>query len=146
MPATRRFGSLELVLLLVVVAVAGGARVWYLCACANNASSDGPIQVQGPSPTLANLPAGTELNGHAQPTELDALVHNLKEHKWFGSIAPLATAEEQTAHIAPGYPWLVYGVQLLPVDLGPLDRTMRWLQCGLGTLTAAFYFLFVFWA
>ena len=34
------------------------------------------------------------------------------------------------------------GLELFPIDLSPVDRVVRWIQCGLGTLTAAFYFLF----
>jgi 4-amino-4-deoxy-L-arabinose transferase-like glycosyltransferase len=131
-------------LLLLVTAVAAGARVWYLSACADNGQNEGPVQVQDGSPVLTQLPPGELPYGRARPTELDALVYNLKEHQWFGSPAPLASMEERTAHVSPGYPWLLYWLQLSPVDLSPVERTMRWLQCGLGTLTAIFYFLFAY--
>lgn len=141
MAEPRRFGIADVLLLLLIVAVAGGARAWYLWVCADAGSLDAPLRVQDPRPGLA-LPAGAELRGKINPTELDALVHNLKEHSWYGSLAPFAGAEEQTAHTAPGYPWLLSLLERSPLDLGPVDRTVRWVQCGLGALTAGLYFLF----
>jgi hypothetical protein len=140
MPPTR-LGNANLLLLLLVLVVAGAARAWYLCACAENAQNSGPIQVQTGSATLNHAAAG-EKRQMQPPTDLDALVSNLSENQWYGNLAPLAAGEEKTAHAAPGYPWLLYWIERLPLSIGPLDRTMRWLQCGLGTLTAAFYFLF----
>ena len=142
MAYTRRFGGQEVLLLLGVLAVAAGARAWYVAGCADNAQTAGPLLVQDPSPELAGLPAGTDMHGRTPPTEQDALVANLKEHQWFGSLAPLAGREERTAHVAPGYPWLLSLLERSPVDLGPPDRAVRWIQVGLGTLTAAFYFVF----
>jgi hypothetical protein len=146
MSELRRFDGGDLILFLVVLAVAAGARIWYLMACADNAHNSGPLQVQDASPLLAELPAGTELHGRDKPTEQDALIHNLKEHHWFGSLAPLASAEEKTAHVSPGYPWLLAWLEQAPLDLSPMDRTVRWIQCGLGALTAGLYFLFAFQA
>jgi 4-amino-4-deoxy-L-arabinose transferase-like glycosyltransferase len=140
MPEPRRFEIQDLLLLLVVVAVAVAARVWYLSVIADNARSDGPIHVQDPPAVLKGLPPDTELHGRRNPSEQDALLHNLTEHRWFGCLAPFAGAEEKTAHVAPGYPWLLSWLEA--IDLGPKDRTVRWLQCALGTLTAACYFLF----
>jgi 4-amino-4-deoxy-L-arabinose transferase-like glycosyltransferase len=68
-------------------------------------------------------------------------VSNLREHRWFGSLAPFAPSEERTAHVAPGYPWLLAEASRF-VDEGALDKTVRWVQCGLGALTAGLYFLF----
>lgn len=136
----RRFGFTDLVLLLAVLAMAAGARGWYLLQCADGGNRTGPFQVQDAQPVLVGLPAGTTLRGQSPPTELDALVHNLKEHSWYGSLAPFAAAEEQTAHVAPGYPWLLALAERARLD--PVDRGVRWAQCGLGTLTAALYFLF----
>ena len=93
MAETRRFGRGDLVLFLVVLLAAAGARAWYLSVCASNGASEGPLLVQDPSPVLTGLPPATTMHGHSPPTELDALVHNLKEHHWFGSLAPLANAE-----------------------------------------------------
>src|SRR5947207_3180045 len=106
MSDTGRFGGRELVLMIVVLAAAAGARGWYLFDLADGGRADGPFQVQDASPTPA-YPADTTLHGRASPRELDALLHNLKEHQWFGALAPLAAQEERTAHVAPGYPWLL---------------------------------------
>lgn len=136
----RRFGWSDLLLGLLVVAVAGGARAGYLIACADSGRSAGPLRVSDAPPVL-DLPGGTEMRGHEHPDELDALVHNVAEHRWFGSLAPFAPAEEQTAHVAPGYPWLLSMLSHW-VDAGSLDRTVRWAQCALGALTAGLCFLF----
>src|SRR5262249_45191752 len=66
----------------------------------------------------------------------------LKEQRRFACQAPLAPGEETTAHRAPGYALLLAGLELLSLDPTRRDQTVRWLQCGLGTLTAVFYFFF----
>lgn len=138
MTDARRLRLADLLPLLLVVAAAAGARVGYLITYADDGNSAGPMLVQDASPELA-LPPGAD---GRRPTELDVLVQNIKEHRWFGSLAPFAVREEQTAHVAPGYPWLLGELQrLLPVDWGHPDRFIRWLQCLLGTLTAAVYYL-----
>jgi 4-amino-4-deoxy-L-arabinose transferase-like glycosyltransferase len=136
----RRFTAVDLALFLAVLAAAAGARAAYLGLAAANGTAAGPIQVQDAPPVLTGLPPGTSLRGHEAPTELDALAHNLHEHRWFGSLAPLAAREEQTAHVAPGYPWLLSRADRWLGDQA--DRGVRWAQCGLGTLTAVLYFLF----
>src|SRR5712692_6000278 len=103
MSIMRRFGSAELMLLLIVLIAAAASRIWYLSVCADNAQNDGPLQVQDAQPLLRDQPAGTELRGHTPPTELDGLVHNLKEQHRFAGQAPLGKGEETTAHTAPGY-------------------------------------------
>ena len=133
-----RFRFPELILLLMVVAVAGGARAWYVMAATNNGSEPAPFQVQGPGPQ-PDYEAGTRLRGQLNPSELDALVDNIQKHKWFGSLAPLSDKEEKTAHVAPGYPWLV---ALVARWMDNPDQIVRWGQCGLGALTAACYFFF----
>ena len=142
MPAQRRLGFSDALLFLVIVATAGGARTWYLIVCANSGMSAGPLRVQDADPVLISLPADSEMHGRALPTEQDALIHNLKEHQWFGILAPFGTVEERTAHVAPGYPWLLAWLERSPIQFGPPDWTVRWIQCGLGALTAAFYFFF----
>src|SRR5262245_43353100 len=103
-----RFDFVDLVLLLLTLAVAAGARVAYVAGQADKGRGDGPLLVQEPSPRLTGLPPRTEMRGKAEPTELDALIHNLsRENRWFGSLAPLARSEEKTAHTSPGYPWLL---------------------------------------
>src|SRR5207237_6535711 len=52
-----------------------------------------------------------------------------------------ATVEERTAHTSPGYPWLLAWLShWVPAD--DLEPLVRWIQCGLGILTAGLYFLF----
>src|SRR6476659_5661456 len=121
----RRFVFADVVLLLLVLLTAAGTRAGYLWSCANRGQNAGPLQVQDGSPLLTSLPSGTEMNGHAPPSEVDALASNLKEHNWFGSLAPLAREEERTAHTAPGYPYLVSLIARLPVDR---EFAVRWLQ------------------
>ena len=89
MSDSGRFRGKQLVLLVIVLALAVLTRGWYLWQLADSGQSDGPFAVQDPPPTLA-LPAGTTMNGHSPPNELDALVHNLNEHQWYGGLAPLA--------------------------------------------------------
>ncbi len=123
--AFRRLGIYEGFWLLVVVVLAMAARVWYLNDWADGGRSSGPLQVQGTPP----------------PADLKAILANLTENRQFASRAPLASTEEQTAHVSPGYPWLMAWIDRMPASLGTLDRTMRWLQCLLGTLTALIYAL-----
>lgn len=136
----RPFGLVDFLLLVLVLATAAGARVWYLMAVADGGLTSGPIVVQDPPPVLP-LPSGTEMRGKAQPTELDALVHNLKEHSWYGSLAPLAVVEEKTAHTSPGYPWML-GMLSRWMPAEDVDPAVRWIQCAAGVLTAGLYFLF----
>src|SRR5208282_6807821 len=117
----RRFGPGELVLLLAVLAAAGGARAYYLRQAAGNGTSAGPVIVQG------------------EAGNLDTLVDNLKAGRGFVERPPLAGAEEASAFAAPGYPWLLSLVARFDIDL---KKTVRWAQAGLGALTAGLYFLF----
>lgn len=112
----------DVILVLIVLATAAGVRAGYLRSCAGNGYTNGPIAVQDD-----------------RNDAIAALVGNLKEHRWYGGFAPFATIEEQTAHTAPGYPWLLGWLAHAPVELRP---TVRWIQVGLGTLTALLYFLF----
>ncbi|MCI0459965.1 MAG: hypothetical protein L0Z62_23690 [Gemmataceae bacterium] len=139
MTELRRFGFVDGLLLLLVLAAAAGARVWYLSSCTDSGNHPGPLHVQDAQPVLAGWP---EIRGHQPPTELDVLVQNLTEHRWFGGLAPLANVEERTAHTSPGYPWLLAWLEAVPLDLTPMDRTIRWIQALLGTLTAGCYFFF----
>lgn len=140
MTILRRFGSADFLLLLLVLLAAAGSRVWYLSVCADNAQKEGYLQVQDAPPV--HPPAGREPDGAAASNELDSLVHKLKEQHEFAGPAPLAKGEEVTAHTAPGYALFLAGLELSPLDLSPVDRVARWIQCGLGTLTAVFYFFF----
>jgi hypothetical protein len=137
----KRFTVADIVLLAIVVAAAAGARAGYLISCADSGRNSGPLRVQDASPVLGDLPADTEMRGKKSPTETDALLHNLIEHHWFGSLAPFSAGEEQTAHVSPGYPWAVAQLARF-VAQDRLDSMVRWIQCGLGALTAGIYFLF----
>lgn len=137
----RRFRVTDTLLLLLVLGVAAGVRAWYLTACADNGHTTGPLLVQDPSPVLP-YPEGTVLRGRTNPTEVDALVHHLAAEGAFRALAPLAAADEPTAHAAPGYPLLLSLLERVPLSFGPADWAARWLQCILGTVTAGLYFLF----
>jgi 4-amino-4-deoxy-L-arabinose transferase-like glycosyltransferase len=120
----RRFYLVDLVLFIVVLAIAGGARGWYLAACCHQASDDGPFQVQD-----------------EWQSDRDTLVRNLKEGRGFVGRPPLGAAEEVTAHTSFVYPWLLSLLDRPVDDLALTYQRMRWLQCGLGALTAGLYFL-----
>jgi 4-amino-4-deoxy-L-arabinose transferase-like glycosyltransferase len=130
----------DLLLMLIVLAVAGGGRAWYLIRCTDSGKTAGPVEVQGPSPRLDH-DDGVEFRGRKNPAELDALIDNLAKDKWFGSLAPLANEEERTAHRAPGYAW-VAALAVRWLGDADADRAVRWGQCLLGALTAACYFFF----
>jgi 4-amino-4-deoxy-L-arabinose transferase-like glycosyltransferase len=126
----RRFGLLDFLLLVLVFAAAGGARAGYLLACAHGGEARGPLRVQELPP--AN-PAGQ--------TEQKALIENVRDGFWFASEAPFAAGEETTAHVAPGYPYLV-GLLAKQVPSDKVEFIVRWAQVGLGAFAAAFYYLF----
>jgi 4-amino-4-deoxy-L-arabinose transferase-like glycosyltransferase len=140
-----RMGLKDWLLLLLVLAAAAGVRSWYLLACADAAGPVTPLAVQD-APPLAALPSKTEPVLYGYPNELDSLVHNLQEHRWFGTTAPLADREEKTAHVAPGYPWLLARLGRLFDDAGSTRQAVRWIQLALGALTTGLYFLFARWA
>lgn len=141
MPDVRRFGLFDFLALVLVLTAAVTARVGYLYLYCENATTAGPLLVQDPSPILDDLPPDTKLRGQNQPTELDALIHNVKEHNWFGSFAPFSTGEETTAHVSPGYPYLL-GVAARYIPEADFLPAVRWTQAGLGSLAAVFVFLF----
>ncbi len=141
MATQRSFGLLDFLLLLGVFLGAGFVRAGYLMHYADQGNGPGPILVQDPPPQLGDLATSVRLSGKEQPTELDSLVSNLRQSRWFGTRAPFSAAEEQTADYSPGYPWLV-GLLARVVDPDALAWTVRWIQVGLGALTTAFYFLF----
>jgi 4-amino-4-deoxy-L-arabinose transferase-like glycosyltransferase len=141
----RRFTLADFLVLLLVLAAAAGARAGYLTACADGGRTEGPLRVQEAGPPLTDFTPSEEVRGYPRPTDLDTLIDNVHRHLWFGNLAPFASHEEQTAHASPGYPWLVGLLgRGLDASLGPgrLDSAVRWLQAGLGTLTAGLYFLF----
>jgi hypothetical protein len=119
----RRFTLMDGVLLILIIAAAAGLRAGYLISCADYARNDGPLSVETPLP------------------ELESLVRNLKTQQRFALTSPSTGEEVDTAAVSPGYPILMAAVNRL-VDDAALPSTMRWVQCGLGALTAGLYFLF----
>src|SRR5262245_55067002 len=121
----RRFGPSDFLLLLLVLAAAAGVRAGYLVTCADGGSAEGPLRVQ-------EAPA---------PGDQAELIDHVRRGLWFGSRAPFAPGEETTAHVSPGFPYLV-GLLGQYVPEGQVAFTVRWVQVGLGSLAAAFYYLF----
>jgi hypothetical protein len=114
----------EVLLLVAILALAAGLRAGYLITCADNAQSAGPLVVE------------------TAPPELETLVQNLKEKHRFAVHSPLkGFPDVETAHVSPGYPYLIAAVGQLTDD-SALPKTMRWIQCALGALTAGLYMLF----
>ncbi|MGH7172790.1 MAG: hypothetical protein ACRELF_12785, partial [Gemmataceae bacterium] len=95
----------------------------YLITCADYSRNEGSLRVE----TL--------------PADLDMLVDNLKNKQRFAVSSPLDGEDKDIAAVSPGYPVLMAVVGRL-VDAPVLPSTVRWLQCGLGALTAGLYFLF----
>lgn len=129
-----RFGLADLVCLLLVVGCAAGVRAWYVARCTDNGQRAPAFVVQGQGPARA-------LQGDTGPaqTEVEDLARNVREERWFAGMAPLCDHREETAHVAPGYPWL----------LGTIGRfhdhpalLVRWGQCALGALTILCCFFF----
>jgi hypothetical protein len=146
-----RFQLPEVMMLLLTLVLAAAVRVDYLVQYADNATTAGPLQVQDEPPDLfrtdgkrafLSSPSERRASGlwrlleEQRPTPQDELLENIKTYRWFGCHAPLAAQEERTAHMAPGYPWLVGELARLAPD------SVRWTQAGLGALTAGLYLLF----
>lgn len=132
MAEARRFPLADFILLLLIVALAGGIRAGYLAICCDMGRNSGPLRVQD-----ARLP----LPGQDKRTDLDILIQNVKESSAFSSPAPLSDGAEMTAHTSPGYPWLL-GFIARFINPAVFECTVRWGQCVLGALTASLYFLF----
>ena len=135
-PSRLSFGGF--LLLVFVVALAAALRIGYLTTATDNGRGTPALAVQGVGPR-SELSRDGEGREQKQPTALDDLVQNLTEKRCYAAQAPLAKEEETTAHMAPGYPWLI--AQLAQFDAAP-DAPVRWLQCVLGALTAGCLFLF----
>jgi 4-amino-4-deoxy-L-arabinose transferase-like glycosyltransferase len=119
----RHFTWAEALLLVAVLLVAVGTRAGYLITCADYGRNAGPLRVE----TL--------------PLDLDVLVGNLKNKQRFAVPSSGDGEDQDIAAVSPGYPILTAVVGRF-VDDPALPSTMRWLQCGLGALTAGLYFLF----
>jgi 4-amino-4-deoxy-L-arabinose transferase-like glycosyltransferase len=121
----------------LVLLVAGAVRAGYLWSCVDRGAAESPFPMQDRPRALGTPLARTD--GQPITNEQDNLVTNLAQRHWFGGLAPLADQEEDTAHVAPGYPYLLAGAQLL---LPEPHQGVRWLQALLGTLTVGCYFFF----
>ncbi|MFO0925709.1 MAG: hypothetical protein U0736_01565 [Gemmataceae bacterium] len=132
-----RFRPVDLGLLLLIVAIAAGSRAGYLVNYCDGGRTAGPLRVQDASPAVPGTHPDAG-RGAPRPTELDQLIDGVKGGGWFGTHAPFAPGEEATAHISPGYPYLV-GLLGRYVGDDQLDRMVRWGQVGLGAVTAALY-------
>jgi hypothetical protein len=141
MPDGPRFGWLPLLFLMLVLAVAGSVRSWYLCVCVENAYGPTPLAVQdAPQPHAA--PGAPAPTFRKAPNELDTLAHNIAEDQWFGTVAPLSSGVEYSAHTAPGYPWLLAQVLRATPEPAQALHVVRWAQAFLGAMAAGLYFLF----
>lgn len=110
-----------------LLALAG--RCGYVLVCTDQAEGQPQWRVQGDSPT-----------GETQTvTELEEVIANVRDSQGFRARALFSSGVENTASLSPGYPWLR---GMLARGNWSADAVVRWLQCGLGALTAAFYFLF----
>jgi 4-amino-4-deoxy-L-arabinose transferase-like glycosyltransferase len=123
MAEMRRLTLTEALTLLAILVLAAGTRAGYLMVCADSGRNAGPLLVE------------------SLPANLDMLVRNLKDQQRFAVHNALNGKDEDTAWVAPGYPVLMAVVGYVSGDDG-LPSAMRWLQCGLGVLTAGLYFLF----
>ena len=90
MAPMRRFGMVDFSLLFLVVALAGAMRAGYLTRAADNGRNSGPLVVQD-----------------AADADLQQLIRSVKESNSFVSTAPLADGPEETAHVSPGYAYLL---------------------------------------
>jgi 4-amino-4-deoxy-L-arabinose transferase-like glycosyltransferase len=120
----RRFGWVDMLMLLVILAAAAVTRLGYLSVACQQGTNDGPFQVQA--------------DRHA---EWATLVDQFKEKHLFIAHAPLAAGLEATAHRAIGYPWLLGLLESQWADRESAEQLVRWVQAGLGILTAGLYFL-----
>jgi len=138
MAVSRRLDWLDMMLALLILALAGGVRGWYLVTFAQggDVAAFAVWQTQQPPERY-----------QGDLTELDRLVANIKEHgplAGFRCPAPLSAGEELTAHIAPGYPYFRAYLEIAANWIGYGDKpavVVRWVQVGLGAFTAMLYFL-----
>src|SRR4051795_9738965 len=89
----------------VILAIAVALRVGYLLSCVPDLSQPPPFQVQDAQTAITWLPR--EVAPSRSLTASNQLVHNIAESNWFGGPAWLQDSDEVTAHLSPGYPFLV---------------------------------------
>jgi 4-amino-4-deoxy-L-arabinose transferase-like glycosyltransferase len=125
MPQPGRLRTADVVLGLLILCLAGGVRAGYLSACARNGAAAGPLQVQT-----------------SRGDDLDELALRLsRDQGYVGS-----DDAGPRAHPAPLYPWLLSVLLRTTPDAEAMHHLARWVQCGLGALTALLLFLFARWA
>ncbi|MGF1578794.1 MAG: ArnT family glycosyltransferase [Gemmataceae bacterium] len=151
-----RFRWMDIVWFVIIVALAGVVRYGYLHFVIDAPSttefapnSTAPFLVQGTPNTIDPIHLDATVHTKVdvqearlgtQITDLDLLVYHMNKSDRFASIPPLPrNAEtgpiEETAHLAPGYPWfcallLRFGINLILV------------QAVLGAITAGLYYAF----
>lgn len=116
----RRHTGAELALLLLVVALAAGLRVYYLGTLADDGRGPEPMRVQ-----------------EAPSESFTVLIKGLSQGRGF-----VNGSDRPTADVAPLYPWLISQLSRTAEEPALLFERTRWLQCGLGALTAGLLFLF----
>jgi hypothetical protein len=133
MAEQRRFGLLDFLLMMLVLLVAAGARAGYLYYAADGSASSGYLRVQEIAPTRPDMP----------DDEMERLIVAVRDGGLYGK-APYSNKEwEQTAHVSPGYPYLVGLLARAPfIESDKLFSIVRWIQVALGALTAVLFFLF----
>jgi 4-amino-4-deoxy-L-arabinose transferase-like glycosyltransferase len=122
---------------LLILAGAGAVRVWYLTTWTDAAQATANWQVQaGEVPSAGGKP------------DAEVLIENLKSRGFvngFRSPAPMHKEEEETAHLAPGYPVFRAATESYLAGLAGFGQNptqfIRWVQVGLGSLTALLVFL-----
>lgn len=119
----RQLTWTETLLLVAVLLLATAARAGYLITCADSGRNGGPLLVESLSP------------------DLDVLVKNLKTKYRFAVPSSDDGEDKDIAALSPGYPILSAAIAWLVEDAA-WPSAMRWLQCGLGAVTAGLYFLF----
>jgi hypothetical protein len=166
MAELRRFGVVDFLLLILILALAAGVRAGYLITLCDNGHSPGPLRVQDTRLALDRAAGQSgdiiigpgvrgarnqgipdwkvpRLAGYGGVTDLDDLVTDLKSGNAYRGRTPVETNKEQpSAYTSPGYPWILGLLGRVLTEESDLEFAVRWGQCGLGALAAAFYFLF----
>jgi hypothetical protein len=130
-------GWFDLALAVLVLLAAAALRFGYLAATCPDPLQPAPVQVQDPESAITLTRSSEQL-----PTGRNVLVDNLRYHNAFADKGPLSDFDEETARLAPGYPWLVARIAGWVDDGNAATRLIRWLQCGLGAMAGLCYYFF----
>ncbi|MFM7151709.1 MAG: glycosyltransferase family 39 protein [Gemmataceae bacterium] len=109
-----------------------GLRAAYVHYLVAPKAPAGPISVQESSALI---------QGESNQKDTWTLIENVRKSLRFSSQPPFAVEDELTAHIAPGYPYLV-GLLGRSVPEESLGELVRWGQVVIGGITPGFFFLF----